>query len=326
METLFLSRSDVESTITMSDAIKAVENGFREKENVEKSVKAWLFFTKQGGDLALWSAYMPSLGAAGMKAIGYNTNNPKKGLPTITAIVTLYDPETSFPICVMDGTSITRIRTGAAGAIAAKYLARKESNKVAILGAGAQGSALLEGLSEVYSLSDVRIYDISKARSVALANSMAGKISGEIVAVDTVKDAVLGADIVSSATPSHEPIVMNEWVSPGTHLNAIGADEPGKEELDPEILKRARIIVDDKAESMRRGETNVPLSKGLIKESDIYAELSEIIIGTKKGRESDSQVTVFDATGIALEDVATAWEVYIKAKARGVGQSHRFVV
>jgi alanine dehydrogenase len=126
METLFLSRSNVESTITMKDAIRAVENGFREKENVEKSVKAWLFFTKQGGDLALWSAYMPSLGAAGMKAIGYNTNNPKKGLPTITAIVTLYDPETSFPIAVMDGTSITRIRTGAAGAIAAKYLARKQ--------------------------------------------------------------------------------------------------------------------------------------------------------------------------------------------------------
>jgi alanine dehydrogenase len=131
---------------------------------------------------------------------------------------------------------------------------------------------------------------------------------------------------ISTATPSHEPFVKNEWVLPGMHFNAIGADEPGKQELDPEILKRSRIIVDDKAESIRRGETNVALSKGIIKESDIYGELSEIILGTKKGREFDSQITVFDATGIALEDVATAWEAYEKAKTNGLGEYRRFVV
>ena len=325
METLFLSRADIESTFTMKEAIRAVENGFHEKENVEKSVKAWLFFTKQGGDLALWSAYIPKLGAAGMKAIGYNTNNPKKGLPTITAIVILYDPETSFPIAIMDGTSITRMRTGAAGAIAAKYLAKKNSEVAAIIGAGVQGSSLLEGLFEVYPLKEVRIYDISRERSMNLVKSLGGRHQAKMVITDQVKDTVENADIISSATPSHSPIIANEWISPGMHFNAIGADEPGKQELDPLILKRSRIVVDDKAESIRRGETNVALSKGIIKESDIYAELSEVILGTKQGRENDAQITVFDATGIALEDVATAWEIYSKAKASGAGEYRNFV-
>ena len=325
METLFLSRHDVESTITMRDAIKAVESGFREKENVEKSVKAWLFFKKQGGDLALWSAYIPKLGAAGMKAIGYNTKNPSKGIPTITAIITLYDPDTSYPLAIMDGTSITRIRTGAAGAVASKYLARKDSETAAIIGAGAQGSSLLEGLFETFPLKKAWIYDIQKDQADVLATTIENKHDANVIVARSVQEAVKQADIISSAVPSHEPVIMNDWIKSGTHLNAIGADEPGKQELDPEILRRALIVVDDKSESIRRGETNVALSKGIIKESDLYAELSEIILGKKKGRENDSQITVFDATGIALEDVATAWEVYNRAKNKGLGEYRSFV-
>jgi len=326
METLFLSKKEVESAITMADAIRAVEDGFREKSNVEKSVKAWLFYTKQGGDLALWSAYMPSLGASGMKAIGYNTSNYKKGLPTITAVIILYDPDTSFPIAIMDGTSITRIRTGAAGAIAAKHLARKNSEVVALIGAGVQGGSQIEGLNEVFKLKEVRIFDASPERAQSLAERLGKTLKAKVVVAKDAESAVRGADIVATATPAHDPIVMEKWVAPGTHINAIGADEPGKEELEASILKKARIVVDDMAESVRRGETNVPITKGVIKESDIYAELEEVITGAKKGRQDDRQITVFDATGIALEDVAVAWEAYNKAKKLGIGSSRRFVV
>jgi alanine dehydrogenase len=137
---------------------------------------------------------------------------------------------------------------------------------------------------------------------------------------------VAGSDIVVTATPAREPVVMNDWVAPGTHLNAIGADEPGKQELDVKVLRRARIFVDDLSESMRRGETNVAISKGVIGEEDICAELEEVITRRKEGRTSDAEVTVFDATGIAMEDVVVAWEVYNKAKKNGVGECRRFVV
>jgi alanine dehydrogenase len=326
METLFLSKSDIESLLTMREAIDAVEEGFKSKSSVDKSVKAWLFFKEQGGDLALWSAYMPEQKVAGMKAIGYNMNNFKHGLPTITAIIILYDPDTSFPIAIMDGTSITAYRTGAAGAVAAKHLARGDSEVVGLIGAGVQGHYQIKGLSEVFQLDSVKIYDKIFERSATLAKKINLEFDVKTTAFPDAKGAVIGSDIVVTATPAREPVVMNDWISNGTHLNAIGADEPGKQELDVEILRRARIFVDDISESIRRGETNVAISEGVLKESQICAELEEVIMGQKTGRTSDTEVTVFDATGIALEDVSVAWEVYKKAKRDGMGEYRRFVV
>jgi len=326
METLFLSKSEIESLLTMREAIDAVEKGFKSKGTVEKSVKAWLFFQEQGGDLALWSAYMPEKKAAGMKAIGYNMNNFRHGLPTITAIIILYDPETSFPIAIMDGTSVTAYRTGAAGAVAAKHLARTDSRVIGLIGAGVQGYYQLRGLNEVFQLDRVNIYDKIPERSANLAERISRELDVKTVACPDARGAVVGSDIVVTATPAREPVVMNDWIAPGTHLNAIGADEPGKQELDVNVLKRARIFVDDIPESMRRGETNVAISKGVIGAEDICAELEEVIARRKEGRTSDAEVTVFDATGIAMEDVVVAWETYNKAKKNGVGEYRRFVV
>jgi alanine dehydrogenase len=322
METLLLSRSDIEAVLTMKDSIRVVEDAFKEKAEgiVQMPSRTWLYFTEYDGDFSTLCAYLPKMGIAGMKADGYNPNNPQQGLPRVTAIVILNDPKTSFPICVMNGTLITGMRTGAVGAVAAKYLARKDSKVICIIGAGVQGRFQLTGLNEIFSIEEVRVYDILTDASKKYATEMSKKLGIPVEPCIDAEKAVRGADIIVTVTPSRKPIVMEEWIKPGVHINAIGSDEPGKEELDPNILKKAKIVVDDYREAMHRGEINVPLSKGIIKKEDIYAELAEIVSGKKKGRESHDEITVFDATGLAIEDVAVGWEAYKKAKEKNLGK------
>jgi len=318
MKTLLLTRSDIVSILTMEEAIDAVENAFKMKSAAESSVKAWLFYKEHGGDLACWSTYMRDIGASGMKAIGYNTNNPRRGLPTITAVIILHDPETSFPISILDGTSLTAMRTGAAGAVAAKHLARRDSEVIGMIGAGVQARTQLMGLNEIFEIEKVRVYDVSMDAGRKFSAEME-KLDLSVEVCTDAEAAVLGSDIVVTATPSREPIVMDGWVSPGLHINAMGADEPGKVELDPLILTRAKIVVDDLEDTVRRGEINVAISKGIIKAEDIYADLEEIVTGKRPGRESNREITVFDGAGVAIEDVAVAWEAYKKAEKEGAG-------
>jgi ornithine cyclodeaminase/alanine dehydrogenase-like protein (mu-crystallin family) len=205
-----LTRTDIESLLSKEDAIKAVEDVFKIKNVSESSVKAWLFFTEHGGDLACWSTYIRPLGISGMKAIGYNTKNPNRNIPTITAVILLHDPITSAPIAILDGTSLTALRTGAAAAVAAKYLARKQSKKAAIIGAGVQGRTQLLGLNEVLNLEEARIYDISKEAVNNYVESMKEKLDILLIPASSVKQAIVDADIIATATPSKEPIVIAE--------------------------------------------------------------------------------------------------------------------
>jgi alanine dehydrogenase len=326
MKTRIIGREEIESFFTMKDAISAVENAFKVKRTAENSEKAWLFYKEQGGDLACWSTYIKEMNISGMKAIGYNTNNYKSDLPTISAVIILHDPKTSFPLAIMDGTSITAIRTGAAGAVAAKYLARKSSKIICIIGAGVQARTQLLGLNELYKIDDVRVYDLDSTASKKFASEMSKKTGIQINICNSAKDAVVGSDIIVTVTPSRKPIVMDDWVKPGSHINAMGADEPGKEEVDPEILKRAKIVVDDRKDTIRRGEINVPISKGIIQAEDIHADLEEIVTGEKMGRESDEELTLFDGAGVAIEDIAVAWAVFKQAENEGVGDSKYFCI
>ena len=285
----------------------------------EYFAKTWLFFKEFGGDLICLSAYLKDMGAAGLKAIGYNLNNPKRGLPTITAVIILNDPATSFPIAILDGTSVTAIRTGAAGGVAAKYLARTSSRVVGVIGSGVQGRWQVTALNELFDLEQIKVYSRSASNRRKYVDEMTKKLGITVQAVDNAKAAVVNTDIVVTATPAREPIVKKEWIQPGVHINAIGADEPGKEEVDPTILMNAKIVVDDYHETMRRGEINVPLSTGIIQKEDIYAELEEIVTGEKEGRVSNEEITLFDATGLAIEDVVVAWEAFKKAEQEGIG-------
>jgi len=191
------------------------------------------------------------------------------------------------------------------------------------VGAGTQARTQLLAISKVLKdIKEVRVYDIIREKAKAFIEYVSNIIpDAKAVASDNIEQAVRGADIVITVTPSRKPIVMSEWIGEGVHINAIGADAPGKEELDPGILKRAKIIVDDYEQAMHSGEVNVPLSKGILSREDIYAELGEIVSGLKPGRGDEEEITVFDSTGLAIQDVATAWYVYNKAVKMNIGIS-----
>lgn len=320
MEILFLSQDEVKELVSIKEITEAVEQAFREKSrgNVEMPPKTYVFFKEYNGDFRVMPAYIKTLNAAGVKVVNVHVKNREKGLPTVMATILLLSPETGQPLAVMDGTLITSMRTGAAGGIAAKYLARKGSKKVAFVGAGTQARYQLLGLKEFFNNLKGKAYDISKDTLegfLQFASSNGMSLEG----TESVKECVSDADIIVTTTPATKPVVMQEWVPEGAHINAIGADAPGKEELDPQILLKARIIVDDMEQAVHSGEVNVPISKGILKPQQIVGELGDVLEGKVKGRTSDRDITIFDSTGLAIQDIASANVVYAKAKKASKG-------
>ena len=324
MKTLLLTDKDIRQLLSMKEVIEAVELAFKEKGlgRVQMPPKSYIFFNRYNGDLRVMPSYLEELEISAVKVVNVHPDNPLKyKLPTVMATIILVDPKNGAPIAIMGGTWITAMRTGAAGGVAVKYLARPDSRVIGIVGAGVQARTQLMALKEVLEeIEEVRVTDIVKAARERYAKEMSEKLGLNIRAVDSAKKAVEGADIVVTVTPSREPIVKSEWIGPGVHINAIGADAPGKEELDPELLKRAKIIVDDLEQASHSGEINVPLAKGIITREDIWAELGDVIAGLKPGRTSPDDITIFDSTGLAIQDAVTAALAYKKALEKGIGQ------
>jgi alanine dehydrogenase len=311
----------MKKVLTMDKVMDAVKEAFKEHglKNVRMPPKIYLNLNEFNGDIRAMPAYIPSLKTAGVKIVNAHPDNPKKNLPTVMAVVILNDPTTGAPYSIMNGTLLTDMRTGAAGGLAARYLAREDSAVIGMIGSGRQARTQLMGLSEIMGIEMVKVASKSRESCVKFKEEMKELICGDIV-ITTVKEAC-DCDILVTTTPVTAPIIKAEWVKLGTHINAIGADARGKEELDPLLLKKSKIVVDDKAQAFHSGEINVPLEKGIITEKDIYGELGEIIAGLKPGRENDSEITIFDSTGLAIQDIATANLAYSLAKSKGLGMS-----
>ena len=317
---LWLNRKEVESLLDMKGTLKVVEEAFRQHglKKVQMPSKLYLYFKKHNGDLRTMPAYLEEPDITGVKIVNVHPDNPKKGLPTVMALVILNSTETGAPVAIMDGTYLTDMRTGAAGGVAVKYLARKNAKTIGFVGTGNQARTQLLAINEIIDIQDIKATSTSEKQMNAFKDEMEIKIGCEITVKKTIKE-VCDCDILVTTTPSRAPIVMDEWIPEGIHINAIGADAPGKEELDPLILKRAKVVVDDIPQASHSGEVNVPISKGLLTEKDIFCELGEVITGRKKARTNDSDITVFDSTGLAIQDVATADMVYRKALGKKIG-------
>lgn len=325
MKVLFLKREEIESLISMNEVLDIVEQAFKEKglRRVQMPPKPYLFYHKYNGDLRAMPSYLEALDISAVKIVNSHPNNMKLyNLPTVMATIILIDPRNGAPLSIMEGSWITAMRTGAASGIASKYLARKDSHKLGLIGAGAQAETQILAISSILNIKEVYVYDKDKEKMKNFASKYIEKYDEKfsINPVDKPEDAVKNMDVVVTATPSREPIVKNDWIKAGMHINSIGADAPGKEELDPEILKISKIVVDDIEQAAHGGEINVPLSKGIISLKDIYAELGEIVAGLKHGRESMEEITVFCSTGLAIQDAVTAKLVYDKALKRNIGQ------
>ncbi|MFO7967540.1 MAG: alanine dehydrogenase [Archaeoglobaceae archaeon] len=319
MEVVWLKGDDVKKVLEMGEVIESVETAFRYYGlgRVQMPSKSYLYFSKYNGDLRTMPAYIPDTDEAGVKIVNSHPQNPSKGLPTVLAIYVLNDPATGKPLAMMNATYLTDIRTGAGSAVATKYLARGDSRVMGIVGCGRQSRTQLSAISELFDLEEVLITDKSGEQCDLFIKEMENKIDADIKRVDLQE--ACRADIITTTTPVKEPIINSEWIEEGTHINAVGADAPGKQELGADILKRARIVVDSREQAFHSGEINVPLSRGEISKEDVYAELGEIVASKKPGREGDEEVTVFDSTGMAVQDVAVAALAYQKAVEKNMG-------
>lgn len=308
---LILTEKEIKKIIPLdkiSEVNKAVERAFfcYGKKEIQMPAKLYLYFKK--GDLRIMPSFSPELGIAGTKIVNVHPENPKINLKTVMAVIILNDSDTGLPLVLMDGTYITAMRTGAASAVATKYLSRKDALSLGVVGAGIQAITQIAAISQVRKLKEIVVFDIRGENVEKLAKTLK-KIKIKIKKTENIKEAA-EKDILVTSTPSRKPIIKADWIREGAHINAIGADAVGKQELDPKILKKAKIVVDDWAQASHSGEINVPLKKGIIKEKDIYASLGEIVVGKKKGRINDKEITIFDSTGLAIQDLYTAELVY----------------
>jgi len=311
--TYLMTRIDVEQTLSMPEAIDAVEAAFRAYAQGKAQMPPKPYLTFETGDLRIMPAYLPELGLAAVKLVNAHPDNAE--LPTIMATVAVFDPGTGFLLAIMDGTYLTSVRTGAAGAIAAKYLARADSAVASFVGAGVQAYTQLQGLLvTVPSVSKVLVCDVDADAARALARE-AHEQHGLAAETCSLDDAVRNADVLITTTPVRKPLIRSDLVRPGTHVNAIGADAPGKQELERAILESARIVVDNWEQASHGGEINVAVSDGSIGRDDVHAELGEIAAGLKPGRERPDEITVFDSTGLAIQDLACAAHVYRRVMA-----------
>jgi len=323
---LLLTDREVKPLLETNEVLEVVEQAFREKGlgRVQMPPKTYLYYEKYNGDLRVMPAYMESMDTSAVKVVNVHPDNRKFNLPTVMAVILLIDPKTGTPQAIMDGTNVTSKRTGAAAAVATKYLAREGRSKLGIIGAGVQAAEQLAFIRHVKELVEVKVYDIDiDARKRFVQRAKQEYPDMNITAAESAEEAVQYQDIVCTVTPSRKPVIMDDWIEDGTHINAMGADAPGKEEMDPAILKRSKLVIDDWAQALHSGEINVPASKGLLHRKDIYGELGEIVAGKKTGRASQKEVTIFDSTGLAIQDAVVAKLVHKKATEMGIGMRVR---
>ena len=319
---LVLSREDIASVLEMDDVIDAVERAFVDfaKGRAKMPPRSIMDFPENDGWVGIMSAAIETAGSIGTKVVTVFKNNAGKSMPTTMATILLNDASTGEPLAIMEAGLITAMRTGAASAIATKYLARKDSHVVGLFGAGIQAKYQLFGVSRVRKVGNVKQYTPTKARQKKFAEEMEKEIGAKIQIVGNPKEAVQNSDIVITATTSPTPVFNGKWVSDGTHINAIGAHTKDTRELDTTLIEKAKIVVDLREAALKEaGEIVIPKAEG--KKLNIYAELSELVSGKKKGRTSDSEVTVYKGCGIALEDLAVAKLAYDLATKKALGKN-----
>jgi alanine dehydrogenase len=279
---------------------RAVEAAFAEhgRGNVQMPPKVYVTF--ESGDFRTMPAYLPALNLAGVKIVNVHPNNPEKGLLTVMALLVLIDVETGYPKAIINATELTAMRTGAAGAVAARHLAPRRSAILGVIGAGRQAETQILATAEEVAIEEILIWSRSAKSAQALAEEFSG-YNARCVSLERACD----CDVLITTTPSREPLVRSGWVHEGTHINAIGADAPGKQELDPDLLLRAEVFVDDIDQAIHSGEINVPIRDGRYSPEMIAGTLGEVVIG-KVGRRSPDAITIFDSTGLAIQDLAVA--------------------
>jgi alanine dehydrogenase len=319
METLLLDHETVAAHAALPAVVEAVEAAFGAyaRGDATMPAKSYVDVPQHGGDFRSMPGYVETgeFEAAGVKWVNVHPDNPGRELPTVMATMVYSDPATGFPLALLDGTEITLRRTGAAAGVATRHLAVADATSMGIVGAGAQAAAQLEAVAAVRDIAEVVVHDRDEQRVEQFVASVSDRFD---VRAGSIAEAG-HCDVLSTLTPVREPIVGPGDLGEHTHVNAMGADAPGKHELADEILEAATLVIDDYEQCTHSGEINVPWSAGVLDDGDIHGTLGEVVVGEVPGRTAADGVTVFDSTGLAIQDLAAAHVAYEGATEAGDG-------
>lgn len=320
-----LSRVDVQRAVSMQQAIEVMKDAFAQLSNNEAHVPLRLHIPieKYNGIALFMPAYLRKTDALAVKIVGVHADNPRRGLPLIHAVVVALDASTGRALALIEGGSLTALRTGAGCGAATDVLARRDARVGLVFGAGVQARTQLLAMCAARQLERVYVYDktLSKAEQMVQELRSLPGVPADLRATDDVAGAVREADIISCATTSKTPVFNGADVKPGTHVNAVGAFTPDAREVDTTFIRRChKIVVDAYSGALAEaGDLIIPMNEGVISESDIYAELGEITSGKRPGRTSNDEITFFKSVGNAVQDAAIAQAILQKANELNLG-------
>ena len=317
-----LGAADVDALLSPRECIDAVEDAFRRWAVGDAPEPQMLALHMSGGAFHVKAAAL-RIGTRSYFAAKTNGNFPgnreRRALPSIQGAIVLSDGESGTPLAVMDSIRITELRTAAATAVAAKYLARPDASNLTMIGCGAQARSHLQALQEVRPLARVALLDRNRSRAERLAEWAAEKLPAAVIVLRAPDAGLPDSDIIVTCTTSTQPVLTADMVRPGTFVAAVGADSPSKHEVDVALLAGSKVVVDSLEQCAAIGDLHHALEAGLMRQEDVHAELGHVVAGLRAGRETEDEIVVFDSTGLALQDVAAAALVYERAVASGRG-------
>lgn len=318
---LVLNKKDLEELLTMEEVLGVLEAGFKEAKEGRcvVPVRFHLSVEEHQGQFLYMPAFLPGLKQSGTKIVSVFPQNSSKGKPTIYATYLLSDPATGELLALMEGATLTGIRTGGASGLATRYLAREDAKVLGIIGTGFQSFFQFKAVQSVRPIEEVLAYDLDPHRLEDFCKKLYPLI--KVHPASTPSEVVSQCDILVTSTTSRIPVFSGKDLKPGTHINAIGAFRPDMREADDETILRATIVVDTYEGCLSEaGDLLVPMGEGKLKKEAIYGDLGDLVTGRKKGRRSSDEITFFKSVGFAMEDVVTAHRAYEKAIREGKGK------
>lgn len=327
METLLLSKADIVGLIDQADVIDAVEDAYRAYSAGKVDQPDYISFHGRAGgeiDFKIGQHKISSIISAKASSGGYKDNPALFGVPNGMGTILLFDARHGGLLCVMDGSLLTGVRTGASGAVSVKALARPDARVLAAIGLGNQARMQIRAIRCILDIQAIHAWHPDSEKAQRYKADIEGEFGIPVIVAPSAASAVGHADILITTTRGKGAVVEAEWVRPGTHVIAIGADQAGKQELDPALFARAKVIVDSLPQCLVKGETANALAANVIGREDIHGEIGEVLLGTKVGRSTPDEITIFDSTGMAMQDNTTAHAIYRKAMAAGVGSKFAF--
>lgn len=321
MQTLIVNQKEVPQLLPMIECIEVMEASLKALAQGQAILPLRPILRIPGGNLfALMPSYLGSIQAVGAKVISVFPGNHGTQYDAHQGVVLVFDTEHGCLRAIVDATSITAIRTPAVSAVATRLLAPPEAADLAIIGAGTQARGHLEAMLAVRPIRRVRVWSLPETQAQEFARSQSGRFGIQVEAVESAREAVEGAEIICTTTSAREPILRGEWLSPGTHINAVGSSIPQARELDTDAVVRSRLFVDRRESTLNEaGDFLFPKQEGAIGDDHIRGEIGEILVGAVQGRQSAEEITLFKSLGLAIEDLAAAQHVYLKAQEKGMG-------